>query len=140
MDNCIFCKIIAREAIASIVFEDELCLVFMDIKPVTPGHVLVVPKQHVVGLSDLHGEIGGHLFQVGQNMASAIKQSKIPCEGVNFFLADGEIAGQTVFHVHLHVIPRTSGDGFRLYYGPDYNNLPKREVLNQLAKDVSSCI
>ncbi|HSM25696.1 MAG TPA: HIT family protein [Anaerolineaceae bacterium] len=136
MDNCIFCKILAGKAPANVVYEDEVCIVFMDIQPVTPGHMLVVPRQHFVGLSDLKEEIGGHLFRVGQRMATALKQSKIPCEGVNLFLADGEVAFQTVFHVHLHVIPRTSGDGFRLIFGPQYKNLPERERLEQIANQI----
>lgn len=136
MKNCIFCKIINGEAPASIVYEDEICLAFMDIHPVTPGHVLVVPRQHVVGLADLPSEIGGHLFQVGQKISAGLKKSPIRCEGINFFLADGAVAYQTVFHVHLHVIPRFAGDGFRLVFGPDYQNLPDRSDLDRLAKDL----
>lgn len=136
MDNCIFCNILEGKAPASVVYEDDVCIVFMDIQPVTPGHMLVVPRQHFVGLSDLKEEIGSHLFLVGQRMANALKQSKIPCEGVNLFLADGEVAFQTVFHVHLHIIPRTSGDGFRLVFGPQFKNLPERERLEQIANQI----
>lgn len=136
MNNCIFCKIISGEAPASIVYEDEICLAFMDVQPVTPGHVLVIPRQHAIGLADLPSEIGGHLFQTGQKISTGIKKSRIRCEGINFFLADGAVASQTVFHVHLHVIPRFPGDGFRLVFGPDYRNLPERSDLDRLAKDL----
>ena len=136
LNNCIFCKIITGEAPASIVYEDEICLAFLDIQPVTPGHVLVVPRQHAIGLAELPSEIGGHLFQVGQKISAALKMSRIRCEGINFFLADGAVAFQTVFHVHLHVIPRFPGDGFRLVFGPDYRNLPDRSDLDRLANDL----
>ncbi len=136
MQNCIFCKIINNQAAASIVYQDEICLAFMDIQPVTPGHVLVVPRQHLIGLGDLPPEIGGHLFQVGQKIAAGLKKSLTRCEGINFFLADGAVAFQTVFHVHLHVIPRFEGDGFRLMFGPDYRKLPDRSELDRLADDL----
>lgn len=136
MNDCIFCKIIHGEAPASIVYEDEICLAFMDIQPVTPGHVLVVPRLHAIGLSDLPVEIGGHLFQVGQKISAGLKKCPIRCEGINFFLADGAVAFQTIFHVHLHVIPRFTGDGFRLVFGPDYRNLPARSELDRQAKDL----
>ena len=136
MNNCIFCKIIHGEAPASLVYEDEICLAFMDIQPVTPGHVLVVPRQHAIGLADLPSEIGGHLFQIGQKVSTGLKKSPIRCEGINFFLADGAVAFQTVFHVHLHVIPRFTGDGFRLVFRPDYRNLPDRSDLDRQAKEI----
>jgi histidine triad (HIT) family protein len=136
MNNCIFCKIIDKKMPASIVYQDEICLAFMDVKPVTPGHVLVIPREHVAGLADLSPDIGGHLFQVGQKIAAGLRKSQIRCEGINFFLADGAVAFQTVFHVHLHVIPRYKGDGFRLMFGPNYNNLPDRSELDRLANDL----
>ena len=136
LNNCIFCKIFHGEAPASIVYEDEICLAFMDIQPVTPGHVLVVPRQHAFGLADLPTEIGGHLFQIGQKVSIGLKKSTIRCEGINLFLADGAVAFQTVFHVHLHVIPRFTEDGFRLVFGPDYRKLPDRSELDRLAKDL----
>ena len=136
MNNCIFCKIINEEVPASIVYQDEICLAFMDVQPVTPGHVLIIPREHVNGLGSLPPEIGGHLFQVGQKIAAGLRKSLPRCEGINFFLADGAIAFQTVFHVHLHVIPRFKGDGFRLMFGPDYQKLPDRSELDRLANDL----
>lgn len=138
LNNCIFCKIILGEAPASLVYEDDICLAFMDIQPVTRGHVLVVPRQHAIGLADLPAEVGGHLFQVGQKISAGLKKSPIRCEGINFFLADGAVAFQTVFHVHLHVIPRFAGDGFRLVFGPEYRNFPERSELDRLAKDLKN--
>lgn len=140
VDNCVFCQIIAGALPASVVYEDEVCIVFMDIQPVTQGHLLVVPKKHFVGLTDLDERTGEHLFRIGQVMAISLKRSKISCEGINLFLADGAVAFQTVFHVHLHVIPRTSGDGFGLTFGPGYKNPPPREFLDQIANEIKTCL
>ncbi len=110
----IFSEIIAGTAESSRVYEDDVVVAFLDIRPLTPGHVLVVPKKQARSLAELDPETGGHMFVVGQKIAAALRESDPRCAGVNFFLADGEIAGQEVFHVHLHVIPRTTGDGFGL--------------------------
>ncbi len=133
MSACVFCEILARRAPGSFVFEDEACAAFMDIQPVTEGHVLVVPRRHAAGLADLSPEEGGRLFRAAQRVAAALRASGLPCEGVNFFLADGEAAGQEVFHVHLHVFARHTGDGFGLRFGPRYGRRPGREELDQLA-------
>ncbi len=136
MTDCIFCKILAGELPASLVYRDETCTAFMDIQPVNPGHVLVIPNTHATNLSELDPAAGGRLFQIGQKMADALYKSGIKCEGVNFFLADGEPAGQEVFHVHLHVFPRFEGDGFGLKFAPRYFQLPARDVLDGVAEKI----
>jgi len=133
MTDCIFCKILAGQLPASFVYRDETCAAFMDIQPVNPGHVLVIPNDHAASLADLDPSTGAHLFRIGQRMAAALRASGIRCEGVNFFLADGEAAGQEVFHVHLHVFPRYAGDGFGLTFGPGYITLPPRTNLDEIA-------
>lgn len=110
--GCIFCAIVARQAEASVVFEDETVVVFMDRYPVTPGHLLVVPRQHAVGLEDLDRATSAHVWSVGHDMSRALRRSPMRSEGINVFLCDGEAAFQTVFHFHLHVIPRYAGDGW----------------------------
>ncbi len=115
---CIFCDILADRSPASFVHRDELCAAFMDIRPINPGHVLVVPRQHAVSLLQLEPIAAGRLLQVAQRVDAALRQSGLRCEGVNLYLADGRVAGQEVLHVHLHVIPRFSGDGFHLQRGP----------------------
>jgi diadenosine tetraphosphate (Ap4A) HIT family hydrolase len=85
-------------------------------------------------------ETGGRLFRVGQELAQALRASGIRCEGVNLFLADGVAAGQEVFHVHLHVIPRYMGDGFGFRFGPDYSRLPARSQLDQAAAAIRRCL
>jgi histidine triad (HIT) family protein len=112
--GCIFCAIVARQAEASVVYEDETVVVFMDLNPVTPGHLLVVPREHAVGLGDLDGTTSAHVWSVGHDMARALRRSSMDCEGINVLLCDGEVASQTVFHFHLHVIPRYAGDGWIL--------------------------
>ena len=136
MTSCIFCKIVEGNAPSSKVYEDDLCLAFMDIQPVNPGHVLVVPKAHSIDLSDLPAEMGGHLFQVAQRIALSMPKTNIRNEGIDFFLAHGEAAGQEVFHVHLHVIPRYSGDGFGFKFGPNYSTLPERGELDTIADQI----
>ena len=96
------------------VHEDGHVVAFMDIEPVTDGHVLVVPRVHAASLEDLDEDLGARVFRAGHRLARALRRSGLPCEGVNMFLADGEAAFQEVFHVHLHVVPRTAGDGFTI--------------------------
>ena len=136
MTFCIFCKIVEGSAPSSKVYEDEICLAFMDIQPVNPGHVLVIPKAHFSDLSDLPAETGGHLFQVAQRIALSMPKTDVKNEGIDFFLANGEAAGQEVFHVHLHIIPRYEGDGFGFRFGPNYNNLPERSQLDAIAVQI----
>ncbi len=113
-DGCVFCDIVAGRGEASVVHEDEHVIAFMDIRPVTEGHVLVVPRVHTAFLEDLDEDLGTRVFRAGHRLARALRRSGLPCEGVNIFLADGEAAFQEVFHVHLHVFPRTVGDGFAI--------------------------
>ena len=136
MSSCIFCEIIKGNTPSSKVFEDDTCMAFMDIQPVNPGHVLVIPKTHFKDLSDLPAEIGGHLFQVAQRIANTLPKTIVKNEGVDLFLAHGEAAGQEVFHVHLHVIPRYEGDGFGFKFGPEYKNLPERSRLDTIATQI----
>ena len=111
---CLFCEIIAGREEASLAYEDERVIAVMDLYPVNQGHLLVLPRAHVESLEALDESLGTHLFRVAHRMARALYRSGLPCEGVNMFLADGEAAFQEVFHVHLHVLPRTAGDGFRI--------------------------
>ena len=138
MDDCIFCKIIAGAAPASLVYQDESCTAFMDIQPVNPGHLLVVPNRHVDYLAELDEAIGAQMFRVAQRLAQALRQCGVRCDGVNLFLADGEAAGQEIFHVHLHVFPRYHGDGFGFRFGRDYFNKPSRVELDGLARKIQA--
>mgnify|MGYP006301236543 CR=1 FL=1 len=110
--GCPFCAIVGGEAAASVVHETDETLAFADLNPATEGHTLVIPKAHAAGLDGLDPAVGGRLFEVGMAVAAAAREALAP-DGINFFLADGEAAGQEVFHVHLHVVPRYEGDDVR---------------------------
>ncbi|HLA63452.1 MAG TPA: HIT domain-containing protein, partial [Rhodothermales bacterium] len=97
MADTVFARILRGEAPATFVHRDDRVSAFMDIQPVNPGHVLVVPNEPVASLAELDPETGAHLFRVAQRVAAALRASGLPCEGVNFFLADGAAAMQEVF-------------------------------------------
>lgn len=140
MENCVFCKITGGQAVAEIVYSDEKILAFMDIQPVNPGHVLVIPKVHVSGLSDLDEETGGQMFKVALRVAEGIKKSGLKCEGVNLLLSDGKAAFQEIFHVHLHVILRFSGDGFGIRFGRQYGVRPEKHELEEIAQKIKEAM
>ena len=132
--SCVICQLLAGELEVSLVYQDDVCSALMDIQPINPGHVLVVPRRHAASLAELEEEDGAQIFRVAQRVAAALRKSGLKCEGVNFFLADGVAAGQEVFHVHLHVFPRYAGDGFGLRLPPDYAQRPPRAELNAIAE------
>ena len=134
MGDCVFCRILARESPASVVYEDDVVMAFLDLRPVNPGHTLVIPKRHAASLADLDEETGRHLWTIGGRVGGALRLSGVKCEGVNLFLADGEAAFQEVFHVHLHVLPRYRGDSFKLV--ADWTARPSREELDRVAAQV----
>ena len=140
MSECIFCAIVAGQLEASPVYQDEVCSAFMDIQPVNPGHLLVVPNAHASYLADLAEETGAQMFRIAQRLAAALRRSGVKCEGVNLWLADGEAAMQEVFHVHLHVLPRYQGDGFGLTFGPAYFTRPPRPELDETARQIKEVL
>lgn len=137
---CIFCRIATGELPASVVYEDEYTLAFLDIQPINPGHVLVIPKQHAATLVDLPAEDAARMMRIAQVMEKGLRDSELRCEGVNMYLADGRVAGQDVAHVHLHVFPRFFGDGFELKIDPGNRKPPGREELNDTAKKLRQAI
>ena len=138
--SCIFCRIIADKAEASKVYQDDTVTAFMDNQPLNPGHLLVVPNEHTANLAGLDETIASRMFVVGRRLAQALRCSGLRCEGVNLFLADGPAAGQTVFHSHLHVIPRFVGDGFGLRFPPGYGGGVSREDLDVIAAKVEAAL
>jgi diadenosine tetraphosphate (Ap4A) HIT family hydrolase len=131
VSGCVFCEIVAGTAPASVVHADDLAVAFLDARPVTPGHLLVVPRRHAADLAGLDDGTGEWLFRVGMRLAAALRRSGLRCEGVTLFLADGEAAGQEVFHVHLHIFPRYDGDRFRIE--ADWSSMPDRVELDRIA-------
>ena len=115
--NCVFCAIVSGAAPASVVHEDEHLIAFCDLMPVNRGHLLIAPKRHATNLAELPEQTGALMFPLAQRLAARIRRSPLRVDGINLVLADGRAAGQTVFHVHLHVIPRLDRDGFALHGG-----------------------
>jgi len=126
VSDCVFCALVAGEREASVVYEDERLLGFMDLHPVNPGHVLLVPKEHATAMADVDEDTGVHVFRIAMRMQQAIRRSDVRCEGINLFVADGEAAFQDVFHFHLHVIPRFDGDPFKIE--ANWKEAPRSEL------------
>jgi histidine triad (HIT) family protein len=134
--DCVFCNIIKDNSSASIVYKDELCTAFMDIQPVNPGHVLIIPNKHVELIADLDDETSSRMFVIANRINRAVRKTSIKCEGINYFLADGEAAFQEVFHAHLHCFPRFRNDGFSLVFGEYYKKRPAGDVLKKIAEEI----
>jgi len=132
MSDCVFCKIVARQIPATVVREDAATLAFMDIGQVNPGHVLVACKAHVENIYGLQDAQAAAVFQAVAKVARAIRAAFDP-PGLSVYQANGTPAGQTVFHFHVHVLPRHDADGMQLVW-PVKN--PPREKLEEYAAQI----
>lgn len=136
-DDCLFCKIIDGEIPAAKVYEDEHVLAFMDISQVTTGHTLVIPKAHAKDIYELPEDVAGELFKRVPKLARAIKQTFKPA-GINLLNNNEAPAGQSVFHLHIHLIPRYENeDGFDLKW-ITRNDEFTPEKLQQLADSIKN--
>ncbi len=117
MDSCIFCAIAAHQQPAEIVYEDERTMAFLDINPANPGHTLVIPKRHAATLFEIDEEDAAAVMRTTVRVARAIRAALAP-DGLNLVQSNGRAAGQEIFHLHVHVIPRWVGDGLRLARPP----------------------
>ena len=115
MNNCIFCKIINKEIPGHVVYEDEHVLAFLDISQTTKGHTLVIPKKHLVDIFEMEASLMEQVYSVVPKIASALKAT-FGCSGLNIVNNNGESAGQTVFHYHVHLIPRYGQDKFGIIF------------------------
>ncbi|HEX9693182.1 MAG TPA: HIT family protein [Gemmatimonadales bacterium] len=131
MDECAFCEIVAGAA-ASRVFEDERAVAFLDLFPVHPGHVLLVPRQHVRDLATCPAELAGYLFALAGRVGPGAVRA-VAGDGFNVWTASGAAAGQEVFHLHLHVLPRFAGDAFGLRFPKSYPRKASRTELDEMA-------
>lgn len=116
MSDCIFCQIEAGLAPASIVYQDEYALAFLDLFPMNLGHTLVIPRQHAVQIEELAPDLRSHLFEITAAVVKAQKAAGLPCDGNNIFINDGPAANQHVPHVHIHSLPRKQGDLLKTVY------------------------
>ena len=134
--SCVFCRIIAGTEEASIVYQDDRVVAFLDVLPINPGHTLIVPRRHGAYLKDMDPADGGALFTAGMKIGAAIRASGVKCQAVNFLMNDGEEAGQRVFHSHLHVIPRVVGDSM----SRKFDDVPMRSVLDEVAAKIRAVL
>jgi histidine triad (HIT) family protein len=135
MDDCVFCKIIDKTQPASIIYEDDDVVVFLDTRPVRSGHCLVVPKEHYVNILDTPQDVVSKLFMAVQRTAKAV-QKVTGADGISVFQNNGRSALQVIFHVHVHVVPRFENDGFRERYVELIRPIriaPSRDELDDLA-------
>jgi len=132
MSNCVFCRIVAKEIPATVVHEDEHTLAFMDIGQVNPGHVLVALKKHAENIFALDEVQAAAVFRSAAKVARAIRGAFEP-QGLSVYQANGAAAGQTVLHLHIHLVPRYEGDGMALTW-PVKN--PPREKLTEYAAKI----
>lgn len=107
-EECIFCKIVQKQAPSSIIYEDDLVMAFLDIKPASEGHTLVISKEHYEGIFDIPSELLGKVHQVAKTVATAAKQA-LNADGINIMQQNGRAANQEIFHLHVHIIPRHNG-------------------------------
>jgi len=132
---CVFCQIVAGTAPAIRVYEDEDYLGFLDIRPFTRGHTLVIPRQHSVDLTDTPAPVLAGMLTVGQRIAQATRASGLAATGNNVAINDGKSAFQSVFHIHLHVIPRRDGDKASFVKGVLLRRDPDREATGRLLRN-----
>lgn len=134
MSNCIFCMIANHEIESSILYEDELCLVILDLSQATYGHSLVMSKQHFNNLLETEDEVVQHMFLVAKKLAIQIK-TKLNAAGINILTNAGKEAGQTVEHVHIHIIPRyDDNDGFHPIFENHQGEYDLEELKNKIVK------
>ena len=116
-DDCIFCKIAAGEIPSKTIYEDDIVRVILDLGPATKGHALILPKEHADNLYELSDETAAHVIKVAKKM-SVVMKDKLCADGFNLVQNNGEVAGQTVMHFHLHLIPRYENDGQNITWKP----------------------
>lgn len=117
-DNCIFCKIIGKEIPSTILYEDDDFSVIMDISPASKGHAILLVKKHVPNIYELDEDLASKALVVVSKVAKAMKE-ELKCDGLNILQNNGEAAGQTVFHLHIHLIPRYKDDQVNISWKPE---------------------
>ena len=133
--SCVFCEIVAGNAPAVRVYEDDDYLGFLDIRPFTRGHTLVIPKRHSVDLTDTPAPLLAGMLAVGQRIAQATRASGLGATGNNVAINDGKSAMQSVFHIHLHVIPRRDGDKVSFAKGMLLRRDPDRDTTGRILRE-----
>lgn len=135
MNDCLFCKIIAKTIPSVAVYEDDDTFAFLDINPNNPGHTLVVPKTHTENLYDISDEDFGRMSVVVKKLAIAIKKA-LSADGINLAMNNERSAGQIIPHTHIHIIPRFQGDGFTHWKGTPYKTGEDAAVAEKIKKEL----
>lgn len=135
VDDCIFCKINKGEIPSTTIYEDDDFKVMLDINPASRGHAVILPKNHAADLFELEDEDAEKLFKVARKCAKAMKEV-LHCDGINVLQNNGEAAGQTVFHLHVHLIPRYKGDTVNISWEP---GTPEENVA-ELAAQIKAAV
>ena len=129
-DDCIFCKIAAGEIPSKTLYEDDSYRVILDLGPAAKGHALIIPKEHCSDIYELPEQRAGEVFALAKKMAEKMRDA-LKCDGFNIVQNNGEIAGQTVFHFHMHLIPRYKDDGQKIGWNPGE---PSEDELEETAR------
>lgn len=131
-ESCIFCKIVRKQAPASVIYDDETVMVFLDIRPLNIGHALVIPKAHYVDIFDIREKELSQLHKVAKQVSLAVKKAT-NADGISIIQQNGKAAGQDIFHFHVHVVPRFEGQKL-----PPFSDLieVERAKLDAMAKKI----
>lgn len=135
-DDCIFCKIANGEIPSACIYENKEFRVILDVGPATRGHVLILTKEHYDNIFEIDAETAGRLFSLASVVARAMKKT-LNCDGMNILQNNGTVAGQTVFHFHLHLIPRYEGDQVKVTWPQgEISDDEKTELVNMIKKEI----
>ena len=136
-DDCIFCKLANGEIPTNALYEDDIVKVIFDASPAAKGHVLILPKEHFDNIFSMDEKTAGHVFAVASKIAKFLND-ELGCDGMNLLQNNGEIAGQTVFHFHMHLIPRYKGDQVGITWHPgELSDADKEEILLKVKEQLS---
>ena len=135
-EDCVFCKIVSGHIPSNTIYENSEFKVIMDASPAAKGHVLVLPKEHYKDIYDIDAETAGKLFQLAAVVARALKEV-LNCDGLNILQNNGVIAGQTVFHFHMHLIPRYEGDDVTVKWE---GHSMDADEMDQLRRDIRKAL
>lgn len=133
-DNCIFCKIIAGEIPSQAIYEDDKFKVILDVASATRGHALILPKSHYANLYELPDDVASDTIKLAKKMMK-VMTDRLGCDGFNILQNNGEVAGQSVFHFHMHLLPRYKDDGEILKYNPQNPDGKELEQLRKILTD-----
>jgi histidine triad (HIT) family protein len=133
--SCVFCAVIVGDAPGVRIYEDDEYLAILDVRPIVRGHTLVIPKKHTVDLTDTPADTVAGMVRIGQRIAKAARASELKADGNNIVINDGSAAFQSVFHIHLHVAPRKSGDKLSFAKGLVMRRDPDREATSRILRD-----